>query len=97
MSTFKGPQSLNEVLRALIGDLGIKRQIDEARAVESWTAVAGPQINKVTSSAWVKGDVLFVKIKSPAWRHALHVQRGQWRERVNEHLGADIVREIVFR
>jgi len=97
MSAYKKPQSIGNVLRALIKNLGIERKIDEARAVESWGEVAGPQINGVTNSAWVKGDVLFVKISSPSWRHALHVQRRQWRERLNEHLGADLVREIVFR
>jgi len=36
-------------------------------------------------------------MRSAAWRHTLHLQREDWRQRLNEHLGREVVREIVFR
>ena len=91
------PQALGDVLSGVINRLGIRRELDEARVIEAWAALAGPQVNGVTDSAWVKGDRLFVKVRSAAWRQELHMNRGAWRERLNDQLGATLVNEIVFR
>ena len=93
----RGPQPLSNALADVIQSLGIGRKMDEARTIEGWAILAGPQINAVTHTAWVKGGRLYVKITSPVWRHELHLQRRQWRQRLNDHLGTDLVQEIVFR
>lgn len=97
MSTQKGPQSLGEVLQSVIDRLGLRQRIDEARVVETWAALAGPQINGVTSSVWMKGATLFVKVRSAAWRQELHLRRREWRRRLNEELGQELVEDVVFR
>lgn len=91
------PQALTDLLSSVIKDLGIQRKLDEVRTVETWAALAGPQINGVTQSAWVRGDKLYVKITSAAWRHELHLRRREWLDQLNERLGAELVKEIVFR
>ncbi len=96
MSAYKGPQSLQTVLAALFRDLGIQGRMDHARTIEGWAALAGPQINALTEKAWIRGDRLYIKITSAAWRHELHLQRRAWRDRLNEQLGAELVRDIVF-
>ena len=93
----RSPQPLGDVLDDLIDRLGIQAQIDKASVIEAWAAVAGPQINGVTKTAWVKGRTLYVKIRSATWRQELHMQRKKWRHRLNEHLGEELVEEIVFR
>lgn len=97
MPAYKGPQNIGSVLKDVIGKMGIQRKIDEARTVEAWAVLAGPQVNRVTESAWVRNDVLYVKVTSAAWRQELHLRRRQWCDRLNEQLKADLVREIVFR
>lgn len=97
MSLYKGPQSLGAVLGEVIRSLGIQQKLDEARIVEAWADLVGPQINNVTDSAWVKETTLYVKITSSVWRQELHMQRGAWCKRLNTHLGAKLVTDIVFR
>jgi predicted nucleic acid-binding Zn ribbon protein len=97
MSAQDGPQPLGEVLKEVIDELGVQAEIDEARVVETWAAVAGPKINSVTESAWMKETTLYVKITSAAWRQELHMNRRKWRERLNGALESDLVDEIVFR
>lgn len=94
---FDDPKPLGNVLNALIDRMGLRRRLNEARIVEAWAAMAGPQINGVTERAYVKNNTLYVKITSAAWRHELHLRRQAWRDRLNEQLGDDLVREIVFR
>ena len=90
------PQPLGEVMQALIDRMGLRKKIDEARIVEAWAMLAGVTINGVTDKAWVKGDRLYVQITSAAWRHELHLRRQAWRARLNDQLGEELVREIVF-
>lgn len=91
------PQPLDLLLGNVIDGLGLRGKLDAARVVEAWAVLAGPQINAVTERAWVKGEVLHVKITSAAWRSELHLRRRAWRDRLNEQLGADLVAEIMFR
>lgn len=97
MAAQQGPQRLGDVLQSFIDRMGLRKKIDQVRVVETWAALAGPQINGVTDAAWVKGGTLYVKIRSAAWRHELHLHRQVWRDRLNYELGADLVREILFR
>ncbi len=96
MST-DGPVRLGTVLQSLIDRLGVRQKIDEARVVEVWAAIAGPKINGVTTSAWMKGSKLFVKISSAAWRQELHMNRRKWKRRLNQEFDHEVVEEIVFR
>ncbi|HHP7237440.1 DUF721 domain-containing protein [Longibacter sp.] len=96
MST-DSPQPLGDVLQDVIDRLGMRDKIDEARVVETWATIAGDRVNAVTESVWMKGDTLFVKISSAAWRQELHMNRRAWRNRLNDALGREIVDKIMFR
>lgn len=91
------PKSLGNVLSEVIDRLGMRDKIDEARVVESWAQVAGQRVNGVTESVWMKGSTLFVKISSAAWRQELHMNRSAWKQRLNDQLGREVVKEIMFR
>jgi predicted nucleic acid-binding Zn ribbon protein len=97
MSYYDRPKPLGLVLESLIDQLGYRQKIDEARAIETWAFLAGPQINAVTEKAWVAQGKLYVRITSAPWRHELHLQRSLWRDRLNQELGRTVVEEIVFR
>lgn len=91
------PQSLGTVLNALIDSLGIRERLEKARIVETWAELAGIRINSITHSVWVKDDVLFVRLHSAVWRHELNLRRKEWCSRLNQELGKEIVKEIVFK
>ena len=91
------PQSLASVLSELVDRYGYRERLDAARAVEAWPEVVGPAIAGVTEQVWMRHGALHVKIRSSAWRHQLQFQRAEWRARMNEHLKAEVVDEVVFR
>ena len=95
--TSNQPQSLGSVLAELVDRYGYRERLDAARAVEAWPEVVGPSIAGVTEQVWMRNGVLHVKVRSAAWRHQLQFQRSAWRERMNEHLGREVVDEVVFR
>ena len=91
------PQPLGDLLGELFERRGYQARIDGARAVAAWPEVVVAGAARATERAWFKDGVLTVKLRSAAWRATLHVQREAWRERLNEHLGSEVVREIVVR
>jgi predicted nucleic acid-binding Zn ribbon protein len=90
-------QALGSVLDQLLDQTRMRGKIDGVRVVEAWAEVAGPSICAVTHSARLRGDVLHVRLESSAWRHALHMERSGYRDRLNAHLGESLVREIAFQ
>lgn len=97
MARQSSPRPLGDVLKEVIAQLDVQDGIDEARVVETWASVAGTDINSVTESVWMDDSTLYVKITSAPWRQELHLHRRQWRDKLNEELGKELVDEIVFR
>lgn len=97
MAYSNAPRPLSAILNELVDRLGYREGIDAARAVEAWPELAGPTVAQVTESIWMRDGRLFIKVRSAAWRHQLHLQREGWRRRLNEHLGREVVDEIIFR
>ena len=90
------PQRIGSLIGVVIDEMGVTRRVDEARTVEAWAEVSGPAIQRVTTSCWMKGSTLYVKISTAVWRQELHLQRDAWRDRLNRHLGKTLVRELRF-
>jgi len=93
----RSPASLGDLIPDLVEDLGLTDRLDEARIEEEWKKLAGPGIGRVTRRVRLHGDRLVIQLDSATWRQALHMQREQWRERINEVVGGERIREIVFR
>lgn len=91
------PQPLGSVLADLVDRYGYRERLDAARAVEAWPVVAGQAIAAVTEQVWMRHGALYVKVRSAPWRHQLQFQRDAWRTRLNEHLGREVVDEVIFR
>ncbi len=90
-------RSIGTVLERLIEEMGIGQKMDEARALEMWTKLAGEHINRHTTKKWIRNGRLFVQISSSVWRQDLHSQRSRWLRHLNNALGKEVVSEIVFR
>jgi len=88
---------LGAVLSDLVERYGYRDRLDAARAVEAWPTLAGDAIAGVTEQVWMRHGALYVKVRSAAGRHPLQFQRQQWRERMNDHLGREVVDEVIFR
>lgn len=91
------PQSLGSVLQEVISSFGIEDKLYQGQIVATWQEIAGERIGREVEKTWVKEGKLFVRIKSPVWRQELHLNRDSWCRRLNEELGEDRVKAIIFR
>lgn len=88
---------LGDVLEVLIDRMNIRDRLEEAKVVDTWEQLVGPEVCAVMDRARVRGRKLFVTITSAACRQEMHLDRSRWRDRLNKQLGAERIEEIVFR
>ncbi len=91
-------QSLGEVAERLLRSRGLLTKAKEASVRAIWEHVVGEYIARNTEALWCSGGVLIVTTKEDAsLAQAVSHLREDIRRKLNEALGAEIVREIHFQ
>jgi len=90
-------QPLGEVIRELLSNYRLEGKLMQARIIEAWPEVTGKMITNHTKDIYFKGSKLFVKIDSPALKNELSYSKGKIVEELNKVVGAEVVKEIIFR
>lgn len=85
----------------IIGDFMQQEDIEltmlERRALQHWVNVVGPGVNRMTTERFVENGVITVKIASAALRNDLMLSRSGIIAQLNQLVGKDVIREIIFR
>lgn len=86
-------QIIDDVLRKEHLDVAL----DEHRASALWPQIVGDGINRYTIRRYVKDGVMTVHLSSASLKAELMLNRDAIIQRINQALGRDIIREIVFK
>ena len=89
-------KTLQELLNAFIHKNNKDILFLEGRVPELWHSVAGDFISSKTKSVVVQRGTLYVALTHASLRFELNAHRSDLRQRLNEELGAEVIREIVF-
>ncbi len=90
-------KTVGEVLDELLRHEHLDNEFDEHRASSLWPQVVGPGINRYTISRDVRGGVMYVALSSASLRNELMMNRTVLIKRLNEAVGKDVIKEIIFR
>ena len=86
-------QIINEVLQKEHLDVAL----DEHRACALWPQIVGDGINRYTIRRYVKDGVMIVHLSSASLANELMLNRASIVQRINEALGREIIRDIIFK
>jgi predicted nucleic acid-binding Zn ribbon protein len=89
-------EAIGGVLRRVVGELGLERDLQGWRAVEAWAGVVGPRIARHTRCVGFGEGTLRVEVEGAPWMHELSYLERELKERLNQHLGQSCVRAIRF-
>lgn len=89
-------EELGSVIMRYLRLQGLEAPLNEYRLVEAWPAVAGSAVAAYTDSLRIYNQKLYVKLKSPALRANLMMERGRLVRSLNEAVGASVIVDIVF-
>ena len=89
-------EELGSVIMRYLRLQGLEAPLNEYRLVEAWPTVAGSAVAAYTDSLRIYNQKLYVKLKSPALRANLMMERGRLVRSLNEAVGASVIVDIVF-
>ena len=92
----KKTEEVYDVAHQVLRELGLETPYNEYRLLQSWSEVMGEGIARMTGEMFIRDRVLYVKIKSPAMRMNLAMERAQLVYRLNQYVGAQVIERIVF-
>ena len=71
--------------------------LDEHRASALWPQIVGDGVNRYTIRRYVKDGVMTVHLSSASLANELMLNRASIVQRINEALGREIIRDIIFK
>jgi predicted nucleic acid-binding Zn ribbon protein len=89
-------QPLKEVLQEYVKALKMGSKLKEVRLIGSWEQVVGKVVGRATRDLYIKDRVLYVKLSSSVVKNELFMMRDLLVERLNEEVGSDVIKEVVF-
>lgn len=90
------PQSVGDVLRNLLEETSLQNRMDELKAADMWTKIAGKDMAAKTSRPNVKNGVMQIGVPNASLRNELHMNRSRLREIINKTIGKEVITEIKF-
>ena len=76
---------------------GLETPLNEHRIIRAWGEVLGPSISSYTKDLRIYNQVLFATITSSVVRNELMMRRTDLVKRLNSHVGAQVITQIVLR
>ncbi len=90
-------QSISDVLRSYTRENKLDRKLNELDLIKSWESVMGKTVARYTGNLYIQNSTLFVETTSPIVRNELLMMREDIRTRLNEVVGEELIKTIVFR
>lgn len=90
-------EQVGELVRRFLREEGLETPYNEYRLVEAWPEVMGQGIANYTGEVVIRNRVLHVQLKSSVLRQELFMNRKRLVQKLNEHVGSQVIDDIVFR
>ena len=90
-------KSIAEIIGDFMQQEDIEGAVLEHKALQLWSNVVGPGVNRMTTERYVDDGVITVKISSAALRNDLMLSRSSIIEQLNNLVGKPVIKEIIFR
>ena len=97
MSYKNPPKPFSAVLEKVYSELLSEQNADEFYAVKNWSKVVGVHIAKVSEVEKLVGGILYVKVKSAAWRNELVFKKNNIISQINTKVGREVIKDIQFK
>ena len=92
-----GTKSIAELVRLTCREEGIETPLNEYRLIQAWGQVLGAAVRSYTKELKIYTQVLFVKVTSSVLRQELQMNRKSLVRKLNDHVKAQVITDIVFR
>ena len=89
-------QSIGNVLQELLQDDLFCKKLNETKLIESWRKMVGENVQTKMTSIYIKNEILYVTITSPALKSDLRMKTAEYVRELNQEIGCEVIRDIKF-
>ncbi len=89
-------EAVGGILGRVLHKLGLSREMSGWRAVEAWPELVGPRVARHARAVAFREGTLQVEVEGSAWMQELGYLKRDLVRRINQHLGAEDVRDVRF-
>lgn len=89
-------QPIDSLVLRNLRALGLETPLLQKRLVEAWPEVAGEAIARYTDGVHIQNQTLWVHLTIPALRADLSMRRQEFVQRLNAHVGGQVISDIRF-
>ena len=89
--------SVGDIINEFLKQERLDTKVSEHRALALWPEIVGPGINRYTVDRSVKNGIMTITLSSASLRNELMLSRYSLINRINEMLGSEVIKNIIFR
>jgi predicted nucleic acid-binding Zn ribbon protein len=90
-------QSIGAIIQEWLRSQNLEDKIQEKSVPSYWIEIVGETVAKHAEVERVDKGKMYIKVESATWRNEVMLRREEIRTKVNEHFGAEIVKEVIVR
>jgi predicted nucleic acid-binding Zn ribbon protein len=89
--------TVGELIKAFYEERRGPGYLDEVKIIKGWNGVVGPFIAQYTKDLFIKDSVLMVRLTSDSLRTELSYSKSLLLKNLNNLVGYDLLKDIVFK
>lgn len=93
----RNTESLRDVINQVLKTNHLDKKLNDKHIIDSWPKILGENIKQYTTELYIKNKVMYVTLSSSVLRHDLFLSREQIKNSLNREVGAEVIKEIIFR
>lgn len=97
MKRFNDDYSISDVMKEFMKTNKLESGLDIVNVKETWYKMMGPAIKNYTSAIELKKNTLYIQLNSSVVKQELEYGKSKIITMLNEELGKELIKEIVFR
>lgn len=87
---------IGSILSEVINNKRFGKKLLELSVLAEYEKIVGDKIASISRPSFIKNEVLFIGVQSPVWSQQLHFFKNDILEKVNNHFGRPVIKDIKF-
>ena len=90
-------QSVGEIISRILSEQKLDVRLNETKLIKSWGGLLGDAVAGYTTKLYIRNRILYVHLSSAVLRNELSLCRHMLMQKLNHHIGAEVITDIIFR
>lgn len=90
-------QPLSEVLKSFIRVNRLEKGISQIQVEDAWKKMMGPAVSKYTHKIQLQKDTLYIQLTSSVLTQELSYGKTKIIDNLNQELGSNLIKNLIFR